>query len=125
MSSNTERETMPTPTPADIADLLHAAHDEMMIRGRCTGSLIKSGGEVCLEGAIAVACGLSIRPSDTQMDRIHNSRVTWDSMPYLMAKASMAARGFNFIWNDKIDRTDDDVLDAFLNTEKELREQFG
>lgn len=93
------------------SELLDAAHDELLVRGwtQRTGIDTKTGG-VCSVAAITYAWLLADDPCERDV-----KEAATDALQAHVGRPVT-------LWNDDSERTFDEVLDAFRNTAKKLRE---
>lgn len=101
-------------TMLDAADLLDAAHDVMLERGRCKGNYSDDTGRVCVLGAVNVA------DHGSPIWRVEHETAT-DASACLHSHLGQSVSG----WNDDPATTDDMAFDAFHTAAKELREKAG
>jgi len=120
---------MSEPTAIEVADLLDAACDALLVNGWRHGARLDAGPELCAVEALNVAEGL---PATTEVYGYACGSVPRGLLG-LAAQTALLASGFGaepfftgdaclWAWNDEPERTFDDVLDAFRLTAKQLRE---
>lgn len=95
-------------TAEEIADVLDRAHDVMLVRGWAQGGYQNASGGVCAYGAMHYA---------TTGDRMWSNELS-DRAAVALCKF---LGGCLVTFNDAEGRTIDDVLDAFRQTSKKLR----
>lgn len=110
--------------PTDIADVIMRAHDELMTNGWCRFKLEDREGRHCATGALAAACNLRMPVSE----RLYYPALETDGIVFeaeaVLTGVLRDRCGYSWLtaWNDQLDRTEDEVLDLFLDTAKTLRE---
>lgn len=104
-------------TAEEVADCIDAAHDEMLVRGRCADSLIGDDGSICIFRAVSLAAHSPMAAWGT---------TGWRTQEALYEAAKAALRSVHQ-WPVDFNRnaSDDEVFDFLRNTAKQLREEAG
>jgi hypothetical protein len=102
---------MSEPTASEIADVIDAARDELLIEGR--SAVWQDAYGICIVHAI----GNVTRPGSWFTDSLR--RRALDALNARVPAGRTNAVAWNF------DATDDDIFDLFARTSKELREEDG
>lgn len=122
---------MSEPTKAEIADCIDAAHDVMLERGWARGILVhpETGG-VCVLGAISVARNMRSHFSaipyhypQHQKDALADGAIAaLNSAAGIVSTLPLFGCEPVEVWNDELERTEDEVFDLLRNTAKQVRE---
>lgn len=110
-----------------VASAIDRTHDVVLTRGFSQGWLEREDGAVCLEGGVAIACGLRRTPDgllpypEMCADPIAHAVIhalqvvaNTDDPPRMLSHLTR--------WNDAEDRSIDDVLDLCRETSKLVRD---
>lgn len=108
----------------EVADVLEKAADHIHVHGHHKGYYAK-GAKTCAKGAIYHAAGIPLSQLQLGSDGV----VLLKNIPEISIEANKALskyipnehQGHLPIWNDKPERTQEEVEDALKNCAKELR----
>lgn len=112
---------------------LRQTRREIEVRGRCHGRLINSQGNVCLDGAVALATGITINTTGMGIDELDESSRAqavlraladqiWQLDCWATLRREVTVRAAVYLYNDHPETSD---KDCFNLIDKALAEAGG